>query len=664
MSLQVAAPLHEPHALREPEPVRIAYAPPLDPFGLDQGPSPHIPAAPLDGTDAIARALRHLDLAPADIAAACLRADRLGTDAATELLAQGVVDAGALAEAMARALQLPLDGPGDDDVIVGEHRLGSGPSAARLVATCSRGFRRKLFILPTLESLPLVAGHLAAAPRLRSLARVAAVGALLTREEAHDLGERAERARLSLAASDPEASARTVVTGHQGLCAGLLISALVACAVTWPGLWVSLHAATSLVFFGCVLLRWAALIDPGVERPSCPEASERPLFPVYSILVPLRDEAHMVMPLVEALNTLSWPRSRREILLVCEADDRATVAAAQRASEGHHGVRVIQVPPSEPRTKPKALNFALPLVRGDFVVLYDAEDRPHPDQLLQAWQRFRSADAGLACLQAPLVIGNGASNWITGLFALEYAALFRGLLPWLARHRLPLPLGGTSNHFRREALVSVGGWDSHNVTEDADLGMRLHRRGYRTGTIDCPTLEDAPTSRRVWFPQRMRWMKGWMQTWLVHMRSPLRLLRDLGPAGFAVFQLLFLGMLVAGAAHLFFALAVAWATIDILRHGAPGLILSLLYALDIWNVVGGTLGFALLAWRSLEPQERPLARRLIWMHAYWLLTSCATLRALWQLVRAPHRWEKTPHTPVVTDWRPATSPAAPVATAR
>ena len=186
------------------------------------------------------------------------------------------------------------------------------------------------------------------------------------------------------------------------------------------------------------------------------------------------------------------------------------------------------MPPGPPRTKPKALNYALQLIRGDYVVLYDAEDRPHPLQLLEAWRRFETGDEWLACVQAPLQISNGTRGIIPLMFAFEYSALFRGLLPWLSGHRALLPLGGTSNHFRKNALDEIGGWDPYNVTEDADIGLRLARFGYHTGTISLPTWEDAPEALSIWLPQRTRWFKGWLQSWLVHMRSPKALLRDVG----------------------------------------------------------------------------------------------------------------------------------------
>ena len=186
--------------------------------------------------------------------------------------------------------------------------------------------------------------------------------------------------------------------------------------------------------------------------------------------------------------------------------------AATRVLRGRLGYEIVVVPQGGPRTKPKALSFALPLARGEFVTVYDAEDRPHPGQLREAHATFATAGPELACVQASLVIDNASAGWLPLMFAVEYAALFDGLLPTLAAHAMPLPLGGTSNHFRRAALEAVGGWDPFNVTEDADLGLRFARFGYRALTMPLATHEDAPVTFRAWLNQRTRWFKGWMQT--------------------------------------------------------------------------------------------------------------------------------------------------------
>ncbi|MCB1518535.1 MAG: glycosyltransferase, partial [Hyphomicrobiaceae bacterium] len=248
--------------------------------------------------------------------------------------------------------------------------------------------------------------------------------------------------------------------------------------------------------------------------------------PVYTVLLPMRDEANMVRQLAGALQRLDYPAEKLDIKFVVEAKSVSTLHAAA-AELGDLRFELIIVPDSSPRTKPKALNFALPLARGEFVVIFDAEDIPDPDQLRRAVSLFR-AQPELDCIQAELVIENSSENWLTALFAGEYAGLFGLILPSLADWDMPLPLGGTSNHFRLQSLREAGCWDAFNVTEDADLGVRLKRLRYRTGTFSAQTLEEAPISLSAFLNQRTRWSKGWMQTFLAHNSRPLQLLRDMG----------------------------------------------------------------------------------------------------------------------------------------
>jgi cellulose synthase/poly-beta-1,6-N-acetylglucosamine synthase-like glycosyltransferase len=113
-------------------------------------------------------------------------------------------------------------------------------------------------------------------------------------------------------------------------------------------------------------------------------------------------------------------------------------------------------------------------------------------------------------VQARLCIDTRTS-WLARYFTAEYAGQFDVVLPKLAALGLPLPLGGSSNHFRTVTLREVGGWDPHNVTEDADLGMRLARFGYRSGVVASSTYEEAPADIGRWLGQRTRWFKGWMR---------------------------------------------------------------------------------------------------------------------------------------------------------
>ena len=258
---------------------------------------------------------------------------------------------------------------------------------------------------------------------------------------------------------------------------------------------------------------------------------------------------------------------------------------------------------------------------------------------------FSRSPPELACLQAAIVVDNGGASWLSRLFAIEYSALFDGLLPTLAALGMPLPLGGTSNHFRRHALEEVGGWDPYNVTEDADLGLRLARFGYRSATFDLPTLEEAPSSLGSWMRQRTRWFKGWMQTWLVHTRHPLRLVRELGWRGFLGFNLIGTGLIVSALIHPVYLLTlVVAATSPLDLWGDGGAFAAMVIGLNLFNLFAGYTAMAALALRTLELRGRQReARALIGLPVYWLLMSLASYRALFHLILKPHRWEKTPH---------------------
>lgn len=325
-----------------------------------------------------------------------------------------------------------------------------------------------------------------------------------------------------------------------------------------------------------------------------------------------------------------------------EADDIATKRALDRLDLGPP-FEIITVPAIGPRTKPKALNMALPLARGAYTVVYDAEDVPEPDQLRRAVAAFKSSDNRLACLQASLTIDNTADNWLVRMFTANYAGQFDVLLPGLAALKLPFPLGGSSNHFRTSALRKVGGWDPYNVTEDADLGVRLHRLGYGVAALPSATYEEAPARLGPWLKQRTRWYKGWMQTWCVHMRQPFRLFRELGLKGTIAFQLLLACNVLAALVHPFFMTAlcydlVAQPPFDAVRAmglEAPIFIVTLL------------AGYASMIALDLAGLQRRKLLQHAWVllltPLYWFLLSLAAWRALCQIIYDPQCWEKTEH---------------------
>ncbi len=381
---------------------------------------------------------------------------------------------------------------------------------------------------------------------------------------------------------------------------------------------------------------WAA-ISPAVPPP-LPHLLEDAELPDYAVLIPLRDEAHMVRQLSEAMRKLDYPPERLRVHFIVEASSTATVAAVRHELDDPR-FELIVVPDALPRTKPKALNYAMPMVTGDYLVVYDAEDIPEPGQLRLAASTFAERPE-IDCLQAELVIDNAGENLLTTLFAGEYAGQFGLMLPLLARLGLPMPLGGTSNHFRVSTLRELGGWDSFNVTEDADLGVRLARDGLRTMTIASQTREEAPVRMSPWLKQRTRWMKGWMQTLLVHNSDWRGLLGDLGWRSFLGFQIYVGSMVLSAPLHTAFMLSLILGLVT----GAEGQPLDALDVLAAITFIIGYAGPALLVVMGLRRLgRRDLLVQQLLLPLYWVLHSLAAVLAVVELVRMPHFWAKTDH---------------------
>jgi glycosyltransferase XagB len=405
-----------------------------------------------------------------------------------------------------------------------------------------------------------------------------------------------------------------------------------------------LQLVAGLFFLMVVALRGLCMMPlptgPGVVAPLLADDD----LPVYTVLVPLFRETSVVAKLMAALSQLSYPRDKLDIKIILEEQDRL-MHVAIKALDLPSYFDIIIVPTGKPQTKPRALNYAVQFARGSLITIYDGEDVPDPNQLRLAAAQFAVADEDLACLQAALNFFNPTENWMTRHFTAEYAALFRVVLPTLAAYGLPLPLGGTSNHFRRSALGAVGYWDAFNVTEDADLGIRLARHGYKTGILHSTTLEEANTELGNWMKQRRRWLKGFLQTWLVHNRNPLLLARETGFAGFMAIQAMTLGVFASALLHPLLLAVALWNFLpeNVARLGesftgslVSGFSLALLLAGYIAAIASSSKGLARIGafgWTSI----------LATIPIYWMLSSVAAWLALWDFVVAPHHWHKTRH---------------------
>lgn len=453
-------------------------------------------------------------------------------------------------------------------------------------------------------------------------------------------------ATSGLARRWPNFSARGGMTMVQALSFMAVLAVLAAGWIVLPlGIFLALVSAVSGLFFlSVVTLRLLCLLPP-VRRPErpVPETADRRL-PAYSVLVPLFREVAVLPQLVSALCQLRYPAELLDIKLILEEEDILMQrAVADLPLEPQF--EVIVVPASLPQTKPRALNYALQFCRGELLTIYDAEDIPDADQLEKAALRFAASPRELACLQAQLTFYNPDENWLTRQFTAEYATLFGELLPVLANHNLPLPLGGTSNHFRVDVLRSVGAWDPYNVTEDADLGLRLARLGYDTGVLDSFTQEEANTRFGNWMRQRARWLKGFLMTWLVHMREPTLFMRELGPSGFWAAQVLTLGVFASVLLHpLCMGATLVLAVVSPPLPEDAAIAFVMLGGLNLAVLVSGYAVSIVLTRRALRRMGlRRWYGTLATVPLYWMLMSLAAWLALWQFFTRPFHWNKTEH---------------------
>lgn len=398
-----------------------------------------------------------------------------------------------------------------------------------------------------------------------------------------------------------------------------------------------LQNLTIIVAWFSVFFSVLRLLACGTSRPQATPLLTHDALPTYTVILPLFREAHMVPGLIHALAQLDYPTDCLDIIFACEANDPDTVAAAQAVARAPF--RVLIVPPTvaggPPQTKPRALNYALERSDGELVTIFDAEDRPHPQQLRQAASAFL-AHPNWTALQAPLDYFNTRDSWLAAQFGLEYAGLFHVLLPFYDALDLPFPLGGTSNHMRRDALETVAGWDPFNVTEDADLAFRLAAQGGSIGWIQLPTQEEAISQFRPWFKQRSRWLKGYLQTWLVHMNAPLsggwrRVVMLQVTLGLSLMSVLFFTPVMTGL-----VLYKTARFIGLIEATIPTIYLLALGFSLLCGMAVGALG----AIRAGQPH---LLKYVPFMPLYWLLLFPPLLQALIELKTRPFHWHKTEH---------------------
>ncbi|MEZ5120366.1 MAG: glycosyltransferase [Solirubrobacterales bacterium] len=461
-------------------------------------------------------------------------------------------------------------------------------------------------------------------------------------------GEYVTVARSDLLDRFPEESANRVLSGPQKAVFLALALLFLLCLILEPKLTLIITMALSSLFYLSTSLYKFKLTYSALSHQYEVEVTDEELanlderdLPMYTILIPLYREAAVVPRLVAGIGGLDYPKTKLDVRLLCEEDDDETVPAIEAMDLPPHFKTVI-VPDAQPKTKPKACNYGLLQADGKYVVIFDAEDRPDPDQLKKIVIAFTKVDPAVTCIQAKLNYFNSDQNLLTRWFTTEYSMHFDLLLPGLDAQDVPIPLGGTSNHFITDRLIDLAAWDPFNVTEDADLGIRLHKAGYKTAMIDSTTLEEANSELGNWIRQRSRWIKGYIQTWLVHMRHPFRLMRQVGFKSWLSFQM------VVGGTFIFLLNPIFWALTtlffftesDLIRQIFPSVIF---YAAAFQLFIGNFVFMYLNVAGCVQRGYFDLAKYALLSPLYWGLMSLAAWKGFLQLFYRPFYWEKTVH---------------------
>lgn len=447
----------------------------------------------------------------------------------------------------------------------------------------------------------------------------------------------------------PEESASRVFTKSQIIFFILLTAAFVYSFIYYRSASINfLLYFFNLLFMGSILFKFVLSIigalqerEEFITKEEVESLDEKEL-PIYSILVPVYKEPKVIGTLIQNLKKLDYPSSKLDILFLFEEDDLETINKAKEAHPPDNW-NFIYIPESHPQTKPKACNYGLKEARGEFLTIYDAEDMPEPDQLKKAYIAFQKSDDKVICFQSALNYFNRKDNLLTKLFTLEYSYWFDYMLPGLDALKLPIPLGGTSNHFRIEKLRELGGWDPFNVTEDADLGIRVNARGYKVGILNSTTYEEANNKVKNWINQRSRWQKGYLQTFLVHNRQPLKFIQSVGLRGWFTLQIFIGGSVLTHLVAPFFWLLFLFWLLSGMAFAAEYHVGLLLY-ISFWNLLfGNFLGIYLSTMAVFKRKYYDLVIYALLNPIYYLLQSVAAWKALKQLFFNPFYWEKTEH---------------------
>lgn len=351
--------------------------------------------------------------------------------------------------------------------------------------------------------------------------------------------------------------------------------------------------------------------------------------PSYTILLPLYKEDKVIKKLIKSLVAIDYPTNLLEIKMLIEEDDYKSLNTLKLIDLPKH-FEIIKIPTIGPRTKPKACNYGLKFAKGKYIVVFDAEDHPNPKQLKQVVAQYANSSPEVICIQAKLNYYNRHENQLTKLFSIEYSLLYDYILVGLEKLGMPIPLGGTSNHFITKKLKEIGGWDAFNVTEDADLGIRLYNHGYRCSLINSTTLEESPIHISSWLKQRSRWIKGHILTSMLHSKQ---LYNKFNPK-----QILGLYF------HLYlpnitYILLPIYLSIRLFTTEKP-IFTYLLYINICLGIIIPTVCCILVIKRK---QWKNMKLSILLFPFYYFLFPIASIKSCWEVLTKPFHWDKTNH---------------------
>lgn len=433
----------------------------------------------------------------------------------------------------------------------------------------------------------------------------------------------------------------------------IMIGLIVGFTLDWRTSLIVVLAILTLVYFADLLFNLFLIYRSFTKDPELDVSEDelklvdRSTLPMYTILCPLYKEALVLPQFLKSMEQLDYPHEKLQVMLLLEEDDKETIKAAQDMNLPSF-FDIVVVPHSYPKTKPKACNYGLRFAKGEYVVIYDAEDIPEPDQLLKALQIFTKSpnSSKIACVQAKLNFYNPHQNLLTRVFTAEYSLWFDLVLTGMQSINAPIPLGGTSNHFPTALLKKFDGWDPFNVTEDCDLGMRLVKRGYQTVIMDSTTWEEANSSAINWFWQRTRWIKGYIQTYFVHMRRPKEFVNKWLEPHVVTFQLV-----VGGKVTSMIINPIMWVTTlsYIILRPVVGPFLESVYPAPVLYMGTFSLIFGNFLYMyyymigCVKRDQDELVKYALLVPFYWLAMSAAAWMSVVQFLYQPHYWSKTKH---------------------